>query len=252
MSPQLDRPPPPYAQIADHYRQQIHDGTLAEGTRLPSVLEIARQFGVSAATAAKAIAQLQVEGLIFSSPRGSWVAGADAKATSPQTRILRARIESRTTAGAGETHQVTAAEIMTPPAYVSELLGLDDPPEVIRREWITSESGIPRVLTVTWYPAGLVGQVPELMSTRPEDVGPMLGRVETATGPAARGRDFIHARVADHREASALRIPVGTAILAGTWLLWAVDGSLIEYGEYVLPPRHTVSYPYEVPAPETD
>jgi GntR family transcriptional regulator len=252
MNPQLDRPPPPYAQIADHYRQQIHDGTLTEGARLPSVLDIARQFSVSAATAAKAIAQLQVEGLIFSSPRGSWVAGADAKATSPETRVLRSRFAPGTTAGAGETHQVTAAEVINAPAYVSELLGLDDPPEVVRREWITSENDIPRVLTVTWYPAGLGRQVPELMSTRPEDAGPMLGRVEAVTGPAARGRDFMHARGADHREASALRIPVGTAILAGTWLLWTGDGTLIEYGEYVLPPRHTLSYPYEVPARETD
>lgn len=252
MNPQLERPPPPYAQIADHYRQMIHDGTMPEGARLPSVLDIARQFHVSAATAAKAIAQLQVEGLVWSSPRGSWVAGADAKASSPQTRVIRSRHDTGTTAGTGETHEVTAAERTNAPAYVSELLGLDDPPEVIRREWITSEDGVPRVLTVTWYPAELGGQVPELESTAPEDVGPMLGRIEAVTGPAARGRDFMHARGADHREAAALRIPTGSAILAGTWLLWTDDGRLIEYGEYVLPPRHTLSYPYEVPARETD
>lgn len=252
MNPQLDRPAPPYAQIADHYRQQIHDGTLAEGERLPSVLEIARQFGVSAATAAKAIAQLQVEGLVWSSPRGSWVAGAGAKATSPETRVFRSRLPGRTTAGTGETYQITAVELVNAPPYVSELLGLDDPPEVIRREWITLENNTPRALTVTWYPAELSRRVAPLLSRQPEDVGPMLAHIEAVTGPVARGRDYVHARVADHREASALRVPVGTAILAGTWLLWTADGSLIEYGEYVLPPRHTLSYPYEVPVPGTE
>lgn len=251
MSPEIDRPPPPYAQIADYFRQQIHDGTLLEGARLPTLAEIRQQWRVSNATAARALASLQVEGLVWSSPRGSWVAGADAKASSPQTRVIRSRDEIGTTAGAGETHEVTAAELTRAPAYVSELLGLEDPPEVIRREWITSEDGTPRVLTVTWYPAELGRQVPDLMSTRPEDVGPMLGRVEAVTGPSARGRDFIHARGADHREATAIHVPTGTAILAGTWLLWTDDGGLIEYGEYVLPPRHTLSYPYEVPARAT-
>src|SRR3979411_3309662 len=135
MNPQLDRPAPPYAQIADHYRQLIHDGTLAEGARLPSVIDVAQQFRVSNATAAKAMSQLQVEGLVYSSPRGSWVAGADAKASSPQTRILRSR-QHGTPGSTGETYRVTAAEVVTAPTYVSELLALDDPGQVIRREWI--------------------------------------------------------------------------------------------------------------------
>lgn len=250
MNPQIQRPAPPYAQIADHFRRAIHDGTLAEGARLPSVTAAAQEFGVSNATAAKALSQLQVEGLVYSSPRGSWVTATDAKASSPQTRILRSR-HGGTTEAASETHEVTAAEMIPAPIYVSELLGLDDPAEVIRREWITTERGIPRILTVTWYPAALAAEVPELLADRAEDVGVMLRQVEQATGPATQGRDYIHARTADRREAGALSIPPGTAILAGTWLLWAANGSLIEYGEYVLPPRHTLSYPYEVPAAES-
>lgn len=254
MNPQIDRPAPPYAQIADHFRRLIHDGTLAESARLPSVVAVAQEFGVSNATAAKALSQLQVEGLVYSSPRGSWVTATDAKASSPQTRVIRSRPGTGiSTASTGETHQVTAAETVTAPVYVSELLGLDDDPaQVVRREWITRENGVPRALTVTWYPASFAADVPELLSERPNDVGLMLRHVEQAIGPAARGRDYIHARTADRREAGALGVPPGTAILAGTWLLWDADGSLIEYGEYVLPPRHTLSYPYEVPAAETD
>jgi len=255
VAPEIHRPPPPYIQIADHFRALIHDGTLPEGARLPSLADIRQDFRVANATAARALAQLQVEGLVYSSPRGTWVAGPDGsaiKASSPQTRILRAR-HGGTTEASGETHEVTAAEMITAPIYVSELLGLDeDPARVIRREWITSEHGAPRALTVTWYPAALAAEVPELLADRAGDVGPMLRRIEDTTGPAASGRDYLHARTADRREAGALGIPPGTAILAGTWLLWTADGALIEYGEYVLPPRHTLSYPYEIPAAETD
>jgi GntR family transcriptional regulator len=67
-----------------------------------------------------------------------------------------------------------------------------------------------------------------------------------------RGRDWMHGRGADHREATALQIPMSTPILAGTWMYWAADGRLVEYGEYVLPPRHTLSYPYEVDSGATD
>ena len=43
----------PYVQIIEHYRQEIRDGQLKDGDMLPSGREIAQQFGVSLATAAK-------------------------------------------------------------------------------------------------------------------------------------------------------------------------------------------------------
>jgi GntR family transcriptional regulator len=250
MNPQLERPPPPYVQIADRYRRMIHDGQLPEGTRLPAVPALAREYGVSNATAGRALAVLQGEGLIYTSPRGSVVAGQAVKGLSPQTRLLKSRHDG-TTAAQGETHRVTAAGLVTnPPAYVRDYLDTDDPPAVIRREWITSEGDGPRILTVTWYPAALADQVPDLLSTDPESVGLILGHVEGIIGQAAKGRDWIHGRGADYREATALQLPTGTPVLAGTWMYWTRDGALIEYGEYVLPPRHTLSYPYDLTDPE--
>ena len=49
---QLDRDAP-YVQIIEHYRREIAAGRLADGDMLPSGREIAAQFGVSIATAAK-------------------------------------------------------------------------------------------------------------------------------------------------------------------------------------------------------
>ena len=49
----------PYVQIIEHYRQQIRAGLLKDGDMLPSGREIAAEFGVSLATAAKVAGGLQ-------------------------------------------------------------------------------------------------------------------------------------------------------------------------------------------------
>ena len=87
--PRIERQSPPYVQITDHYRAQFVDGVLPPGSRLPGVHDLAREWGVSPATAAKALGQLGVEGLITTSPRGSYVAELGAEARRLQERPLR-------------------------------------------------------------------------------------------------------------------------------------------------------------------
>ncbi|CAK7279215.1 GntR family transcriptional regulator [Streptomyces misionensis] len=251
MSPRVERSSPPYIQVTDHYRSQIQDGVLAEGDRLPAVTAIAREWGIAHATAAKAIQQLQVEGLITTSPRGSFVAAQSARATSPVDRLVRAR-RTGSSAAADEHHIVMAAGLVTPPSYVADLLDLEPGAQVVRREWVSLEGKLPRALTVTWYPAYMADPVPTLLSTDNGDVRHLTAQLDAAAGPIKRGRDFYHARGADRREANALGLPVGSAILAGAWLLWSGADDLVEYGETCLPPRSTVSYPYEVPGEVTE
>ncbi|MGH3159296.1 MAG: GntR family transcriptional regulator, partial [Streptosporangiaceae bacterium] len=64
---QLDRDAP-YVQIIEHYRREIAAGRLADGDMLPSGREIAAQFGVSLATAAKVASGLQTLGLVVARP----------------------------------------------------------------------------------------------------------------------------------------------------------------------------------------
>src|SRR5580658_1152888 len=55
---------PPYAQIAAELRDQIDNGTLAPGDRVPSTREITQRWGVAMATATKALAALRQEGIV--------------------------------------------------------------------------------------------------------------------------------------------------------------------------------------------
>jgi GntR family transcriptional regulator len=236
-------------QVTDHYRQLIQDGTLIEGAKLPTVADISREWGIAHATAAKAIGQLQVEGLVITSPRGSFVAGHGASATTPRDRLNRFR-RTGTLDSAGEHHRVTVAGVVQAPTYVAELFGLDDDLRVLRREWVTIKDAQLMALTVTWNRGELGEQVPELLTTAQSVVGNRLALIEPVTGHVTHGRDFSHGRGSDARESSALGLPTGAAILAVTWL-WntAADDSsepvLVEYGESVLPPRHTLTYDYE-------
>jgi DNA-binding transcriptional regulator YhcF (GntR family) len=60
-------------QIANHFTTQIKAGELAPDTKLPAIAEIARQWGVATATAAKAVKQLQADGYVRSSSQGTFV-----------------------------------------------------------------------------------------------------------------------------------------------------------------------------------
>ena len=66
----------PYVQIIEHYRQEIRAGRLTDGDMLPSGREIAAEFGVSLATAAKVATGLQALGLVSARPGAGTVVTA--------------------------------------------------------------------------------------------------------------------------------------------------------------------------------
>lgn len=239
--PRAERTKPPYLQIQDHYRARILDGTLAEGARLPSIADIAREWEVAPATAAKAIAALQVEGYVSSSTQGTFATlgkGAQAGHDLAMRRAGRPFLS-------GHRVEVTEAGIVMPPVYVAELLGIDLGPDarVARRESITYEGAQPRRLAVSWYPPAVFQAVPQL-ETR--DDGEALDWIRDATGRAPTdGRDDLEGRKADVREARALGIRPGDPVLAGVHRWWDTEG-IIEYGEWVLPEGRVVSFPYTI------
>lgn len=69
---------PPYLAIAAALRARIDSGELPPGEILPSITRICQEWGVSKATAAKALKELRSEGLTRSVPGwGTFVAGPD-------------------------------------------------------------------------------------------------------------------------------------------------------------------------------
>lgn len=245
--PRIDRTPP-YVQIAEHYRKEILDGRLSEGDKLPSIADVAEQWGVAIATASKAISQLQVEGYVRSSPRGTFVANAFKTASAPRDRILRVR---RIGTETSSTEWVTTlnAEIVKAPLYVAELFGEEPGFQVVRRETITVRDKKPAALSVTWHPARYAELVPSLMDQgrkKASTEGALIKLIEDATDQQVTSvRDDIEARESSAREANHLGLRTGAPVLCVVWR-WSAGDELVEYGEQCLPPKHVIGYGYEM------
>jgi GntR family transcriptional regulator len=237
----------PYMQVAERIRRRILDGALGEGEKLPPQRELAKSEGVSVATLGKALDQLQVEGYITTSRKGTFVANAPEVAPSSYDRITRV-LRTGSVLAEGESMIVTAAELIKPPQYIAELFDLDEGDQVVRRQWHTGKGQQRTGLYVTWYPAHFAASVPELLSTSRQSSPGILMKIQQATGRHITfGRDDIHGRDADAREANFLGLRIGSPILAGAHRLWDGQG-VIEYGEWCLPYRLAVGYEYSFEA----
>jgi GntR family transcriptional regulator len=71
---QRDGPVAPWRQLAALLRERIESGELAPGARLPSITSLAQEHDLAVTTVQKAVAALKDEGLIVTSPMGTFVA----------------------------------------------------------------------------------------------------------------------------------------------------------------------------------
>lgn len=240
MSPSLERPQPPYLQIADHFRSKITEGELGEGDRLPTVADIADTWKVSPGTAHRAIRTLRGEKLVTTNQQGTKVLGGRA-AASPSERVRRHDSSSH------EQVTVTEAGVVTARAYVGDLLGLNADAgnlRVIRREAITYRDDTPVCLSVSWLPVQFLEDAPELTGISP--IPSLLKLISQKAGRTANhGRDWFTARGADEREARALNVEVGAPIVAAT-SVWSDQEGVIEYREFVAPENHVTTHEYDL------
>jgi DNA-binding GntR family transcriptional regulator len=67
-------PVAPWRQIHAALRADIESGRLAPGDRLPSIVDLAETWGVALTTVRKSLDALKAEGLVATSPMGTFVA----------------------------------------------------------------------------------------------------------------------------------------------------------------------------------
>jgi len=92
-----------YEELAGHLRALILDGTLKPGERVPSVRQVHRERGVSAATVMRAYLELERYGLIESRPRSGYFVTSAGLQRAPEPRHVRSR---------GRTTRVDVSELV--------------------------------------------------------------------------------------------------------------------------------------------
>jgi len=228
----------PYVQIIEHYRQEIRSGRLQDGDMLPSGREIAAQFGVSLATAAKVATGLQALGLVTPRP------GAGTMVTAPRPPADRARggplmitLATRTPARPGDKARVLEAGLVQAPQTVAARLGVESMTEVIRRRQATVREGATAAVLTSWFPAELGEVVPDLL--RKTRLAEEIGDYEPAWG-----EDWVSARPPTSAEAREFSIKRGSPVVVVHSRRFDADDAVLEYSELVARADARVEYRY--------
>lgn len=241
--PEVQQSVPQHLQVADYYKQQILDGVIQDGQRMPSVRAIRAEWNVGHNVAQRAIDHLKTGGLVRTGPDGTFATPGRA-VYGPQQR-LRAE-----THPANLRFEVRAAEIIPAPEYVIPILGLEPDSNgdtlVLRREWLSyiENDPVPARLSVLWCPPEFTDDVPELLSLIPlsGDAAKLIG--ERTSNPLTWGRNSHEARLAknDGREIPLLQLGGDTPFVSAEVYIWTARERVMVYVEFIVPPGRVIEY----------
>ncbi len=236
----------PYVQIIEHYRQEIREGRLKDGDMLPSGREIAKQFGVSLATAAKVAGGLQAIGLVTPRPgAGTVVTASRPPADRARGGPLLITLASRSPVRPGEHARVLEAGIVQAPQNVAAQLGAEPLAEVIRRRQATIRDGATVALLTSWFPRSLAETTPDLL-------GKARLTDEIGSYQPAWGEDWVSARPPTSAEAREFAIKRGSPVVVVHSRRFDAADAAIEYAELIARADTRVAYRYEYRPPDPE
>lgn len=216
-------PLPKYHQIYLVLREQLQEGRFADG--LPGELALAGQFGVARVTVRKALEQLSTEGLIDRSPgRGTrprqkppGAASAAGAASAPASRMkLTGLLENIVNMGLRTQVQVVSCELIASSDAVAQALDMRPGARVQKAVRVRSTGEGPLSVITTHVPAPLARGFGRKELARQ----PILLLLEASGVRIGRAVQTLSARLADAVVARQLDVPVGSALLAVTRLIY--------------------------------
>ncbi|MFB7453500.1 GntR family transcriptional regulator [Streptomyces sp. NPDC056194] len=224
---------PPYARIAGHYRDLISSGELSPGDLLPSIKTLSSEWGVSTATADRAMRVLRDERLVQGIPGvGTEVMARPIPLSSGAERHDRSS-KTQSSWGVGEKSSGHSADIVEAPEDVAAVLGISPGDDVIRRCRVYRDGHGIVSHSTSWIPAEFAAAVPELARNARLKGGLSLDLIAQATGRQVVMRvDEETARIATSQDLTLLEMEAGTiaAILVLTARFLDADGEPLEYG----------------------
>lgn len=237
----IERPKPPYAQVADALRSEIFDGTLPAGEPIPSERQIAEDWGVSRATATKAVAMLKSQGLVEAEVGvGTMVRDPSAK-RGPRERQNR-MVEGRRVRTDTETSAFDMG-IVTAPAEVRTALRLDDGDDAIFRSRVTSDKGVVVEVSTSWFDAALASSCPDLLVDKSIEQGTTAYVAEQLGVHIGTHTHDVRAELATPEDAEHYGLDLPSPMLVVDVTAFDEHGDPLAFETYRYPPTHRSVYP---------
>ncbi len=227
----IDRtsPVPYYEQLFDILKRRIVSGEFPVDDRLPSELELSRDFGLARATVRQTMSRLESDGYarrvarrgVFATlpgPSSGWIVQDAAGFLESQIRHGRTGIATT----------VVDAGLRIPPSHVSEALGLADDELVFTLDRARSLDGRPALFSTNWFPAGS-GAVIAAASDVLDGTGSANSALRQAGYVIHGARRVIHATRAPEDVAGHLGVQPGEPVLRIRSLSWDPDGRRFDY-----------------------
>ena len=209
-------PVPYYEQLFEILRDRIAQGDIAEEERLPSELELCREFGLSRATVRQTLTKLENEGYAHRIPRRGVFASVPGQTAgwTVQEGFLESQLRHGRT---GITTEVADAL----------RVGTDD---VFALERIRSLDGTKAMFSTNWFPRE-VGRTIEAEAGVLDGSASLNSHLRAAGFVSSGAQRIIHALPAPPEVAAHLGVGVDHPVLRVRSLSWAADGTRFDYYE---------------------
>ncbi|WP_406450312.1 GntR family transcriptional regulator [Streptomyces sp. NBC_00876] len=246
-----------YLELAEVLTEKIKT-ELSPGDQLPTVSELAKQFGVAPNTASRAVQVLKERGLLSGRIGGkTWVRVAPQQTVRRNTRyqaekdlVLKSEDERRQTgvseldtgASLASLHRDTLkADVVKCSADIAEALGIEPGASVLRRVGVRHPlKGAGAVTGVSYIPYDLAKQNPDLFDESNEPwpggsqhqlymLGIEVGRIE----------DHVTASTATDEEAELQDVPPSVPMIRVRKITYSTTGRAVEVNDIPLPADRT-------------
>lgn len=235
------------AAIADELRQQIVDGDLAPGDKLPTTAALMAKHGVARMTVRDAIGILKNEGLVVSRDRsGTYVRQLRRMTYRPQSDLVRRPddvakdmfLTEQETDGRRPRQTIEVA-VVHPPAEVAQRLGVDDDELVVVRRRVRYLEDEPFLTNDSYFRHSMV-EGTEIMS--PTDIARGANKVLAEKGHVQEhARDEIVVRMPTGEEQQRLDLTPGVPVAHQITTGYDREGNALRVAITVLPgDRHVI------------
>lgn len=215
---------PLYAQIRDAIREDVQSGEIKPGEKLLSENELAEMYGVSRMTIRQAISELINEGILYSRQGvGTFVSNSH---LSRMYTHLTNFLEDNDCSCKAEL-KLIRSEVKAADSYLAEKLKLKEGEPVFWAEMLKIIDGTTITHHFTWVPYRLFPRIIEADL----EAKYIWDYIEEYGYKIHHAVQHIEARLADRERSHILRIPEGAAVLWKFRVVYAEDGTPVEYSE---------------------